>query len=127
VVEGATVLPRLVSERRWTLISTEFSLHAIRQPEVAVALAEHEATVRAELAALIGRGLSETGRRPTVGLDVLARMVVAGVEGCDVQALTDEAAGRSGPLDLTGPVVLAILRQHSEIVATTRRKRHDSR
>lgn len=127
VVEDATPLARLVSERRWTLISTEFSLHAIRNPEVAVALAEHEATIRAELAVLIGTWLTGAGRRATVALDVLARMVVAGVEGCDVQALTDEAAGRSGPLDLTGPVVLAILRQHSETVVTARRKRHDSR
>jgi AcrR family transcriptional regulator len=126
-VGEATPLARQVADRRWTLISTEFSLHAIRHPEVAVALAGHEATVRAELAELIGKWLTENGRRATVGLDVLARMVVAGVEGCHVQALTDEAAGRTGLLDLTGPVVLAILRQNSETVAAKRRKSDDSR
>src|ERR1700722_258218 len=36
----------LVVDRQWTLVSTEFSLHAIRQPDVAALLVEHELRVR---------------------------------------------------------------------------------
>ena len=109
--------PAIVSgpvDRQWTLVSTEFSLHAIRHPEVAVLLADHERRVRAELAALIAEALEEMGRRPTIPVDELARMTVAVTEGSDIQALTDAAAGapvRGGQ----GPRTVAALVDHYSV------------
>ena len=80
-------------DRQWTLVSTEFSLHAIRRPEVAALLVEHELRVRGELAHLIAEALERSGRRPSLPVDELARMVVAVTEGSDIQVLTDAAGG----------------------------------
>ena len=90
-------------DRQWTLVSTEFSLHAIRRPAVAALLVEHEGRVRAELAVLITEALERSGRLPTLPVDELARMVVAVTEGSDIQVLTDEAAG-SARRRTSGPV-----------------------
>lgn len=118
VIARRARLPRLDLDRRWTLVSTEFSLHAIRHPEVAALLVEHEAAARGELAALIGESLRQADRRPTIGLGELARMVVAGIEGCDIQALTDASAGARVRTEMAGRVVVALLRQFSEPLAT---------
>jgi AcrR family transcriptional regulator len=80
-------------DRQWTLVSTEFSLHAIRHPDVAALLVEHEQRVRAELAVLIAETIERSGRRPSLPVDELARMVVAVTEGSDIQVLTDTAGG----------------------------------
>ena len=80
-------------DRQWTLVSTEFSLHAIRHPEVAELLVEQERRVRSELAALVSEALERVGRRPTLPVDELACMVVAVTEGSRIQVLTDRAAG----------------------------------
>jgi AcrR family transcriptional regulator len=80
------------ADRRWLLISTEFSLHAIRNPEVARLLVEHEKRGRAALAELIDQALRSISREPAIPLAELTRMVVAVVEGIHLQALTEQAA-----------------------------------
>jgi AcrR family transcriptional regulator len=107
-------LGRLEVDRQWTLVSTEFSLHAIRRPDVATLLAEHERRVRAELALLVTEALERAGRIPTIPIDELARMVVAVSEGSDIQVLTDEAAGNTTHRDLGPQAVSALLRQFSQ-------------
>jgi AcrR family transcriptional regulator len=94
-------------DRQWTLVSFEFSLLAIRQPDVAKLLVEHELRVRSELAVLVTEALEQVGRIPTLPIDRLARMIVAVTEGSDIQTLTDEAAGMArvanlGPRAVTG-------------------------
>ena len=99
-------------DRQWTLVSAEFSLHAIRNPEVAKQLVQHELRVRSELAVLVTEALERVRRRPTLPVDELARMIVAVTEGSDIQALTDGAAGV--PRSELGPrAVVALLRQFS--------------
>ena len=105
-------------DRQWTLVSTEFSLHAIRRPAVAALLVEHERRVRAELAVLISEALERSGQLPTLPVDELARMVVAVTEGSDIQVLTDEAAGSVAPSDL-GPRAVSALLQHFSVADTT--------
>jgi AcrR family transcriptional regulator len=100
-------------DRQWTLVSMEFSLHAIRQPAVAKLLVEHERRVRSELAALVAEGLARAARRPTVPEDELARMVVAVIEGTDIQELTNEAGGVGGDPEVGPRAVTALLRQFS--------------
>ena len=106
-------LADLVVDRQWTLVSMEFSLHAIRHPEVARLLVEHELRVRSELAVAGDRGTGTSGRIPTLPVDELARMIVAVTEGSDIQALTDAAGGAVVHSDLGPRAVMALLQQFS--------------
>jgi AcrR family transcriptional regulator len=108
-LESRSTLPALRADRQWTLVSAEFSLHAIRRPDVAALLVEHEVRVRSELAVLIAEGLSLAGRAPVLPVIELARMVVAVTEGSDIQALTDGAAGAFVHADLGQQAVVALL------------------
>jgi AcrR family transcriptional regulator len=103
----------LVVDRQWTLVSMEFSLHAIRHPDVAQLLVEHELRVRSELAVLVTEALEQAGRIPTLSVDELARMIVAVTEGTDIQALTDGAANGFVHPDLGPRAVMALLQQFS--------------
>ncbi len=100
--------PGLV-DRQWTLVSTEFSLHAIRRPDVAARLVEHERRVRSELAVLVAGALERSGRVPTIPAHELARMIVAVTEGSDILVLTDSAAGTAAQADLGQRAVSALL------------------
>jgi AcrR family transcriptional regulator len=105
--------PALRVDRQWTLVSTEFSLHAIRRPELAALLAEHEIRVRSELAVLIAEALDRAGRVPAIPAIELARMIVAVSEGSDIQALTDIAAGVHSQANLGEQAVTALLQHFS--------------
>ena len=105
--------PDLAVDRQWTLVSLEFSLHAIRRPDVAQLLVEHERRIRSELAVLVTEAMESAGRVPTLPVDELARMVVAVSEGSDIQALTDGAAGAVARADLGPRAVTGLLRHFS--------------
>jgi len=96
-------------DRQWTLVSTEFSLHAIRHPDVAELLVEHELRVRSELAVLVAEGFEHANRLPTIPVNELARMIVAVTEGSDIQSLTDAAAGTDVHPNLGPRAVTALL------------------
>lgn len=112
--EDGTSPPSAEANRQWTLVSTEFSLHAIRHPDVAALLVAHEVRVRAELAVLVAGALAHAGHVPTVPVDELACMIVAVTEGSDIQALTDAAAGAAVHAEL-GPRSVAALLEHFSI------------
>jgi AcrR family transcriptional regulator len=101
-------------DRQWTLVSTEFSLHAIRHAGVAALLVEHEVRVRAELAVLVAEALERAGRLPSLPVDELARMIVAVAEGSDIQVLTDRAAGASAHPAQGARAVSALLEHFSK-------------
>ncbi|MFP1625254.1 TetR/AcrR family transcriptional regulator [Streptomyces sp. 5K101] len=88
-----TVLTRMSAldeaEHRWYLLSTEFTLHAIRHPDTARTLAEHDRLLREEIVHLLGRLFDRLGRRPTVDLDSLARLTAAVHEGSLAQSLVE--------------------------------------
>ncbi len=108
-----STVAELPVDRQWTLVSMEFSLHAIRHPGVARLLVEHEARVRSELSALVTESLDRVHRVPVIAPEELARMIVAVSEGSDIQVLTDCAAGRIVHGDLGSVAVAALLRQFS--------------
>jgi AcrR family transcriptional regulator len=108
-----TRVPDAAVDRQWTLVSVEFSLHAIRRPDVAQLLVEHELRVRSELAVLVTEALEASGRVPSRPVDELARMIVAVTEGSDIQQLTDGAAGAVVHPDLGPRAVAGLLRQFS--------------
>jgi AcrR family transcriptional regulator len=86
-------------DRRWYLLSTEFTLHAVREPSAARALAAHDARLRAAIRRLVAELLLRAGRRATVDLDDLARLVVAMREGGLAQALGDPDGPPPGHLE----------------------------
>ncbi len=57
-------VPDPVVDRQWALVSVEFSLHAIRRPDVARLLVEHERRIRSELAVLVIEAMEGAGRVP---------------------------------------------------------------
>jgi len=69
------------AERDWYLVTTEFTLHAIRDPQAAWVLARHDARLRAEIARCLTEYLARAGRTLTVDPDELARLLVAIREG----------------------------------------------
>jgi AcrR family transcriptional regulator len=86
--------------RTWFLISTEFTLHAIRNPEAAAALARHDAAMRAAMAELLAPLLATTpGKVTETDLDMLLRLVVAVREGGLAQSLVEPAALPHGELE----------------------------
>jgi AcrR family transcriptional regulator len=105
-------------DRQWTLVSMEFSLQAVRHPEVAALLVQHERRVRAELALVLTEALEAAARVPTLPIDQLARMVVAVTEGTDMQVLTDEAAGATSHRNV-GPRAVAALLRHFSVPTET--------
>ncbi|MDT3396595.1 TetR/AcrR family transcriptional regulator [Streptomyces sp. B1866] len=68
-------------ERDWYLVTTEFTLHAIRDPQAAWVLAQHDARLRAELARGLTTHLGRAGLALTVDADDLARLLIALREG----------------------------------------------
>ncbi|MFI6041691.1 TetR/AcrR family transcriptional regulator [Nocardia sp. NPDC051321] len=115
--------PRLpephVERRRWFLISMEFTLHAIRHPEVAAALAQHETRSRAALADLLADALAAVDRVPTIEVSDLVRLVVAACEGGDAQTLTEIAATGSARESVRARLVPLLLREYTRPVART--------
>jgi AcrR family transcriptional regulator len=100
-------------DRQWTLVSMEFSLYAIRHPEVATLLVDHERRVRSELAVVVTEALEQADRVATIPVDELARMIVAITEGSDIQALTNLAGGTVADSGLGPRAVIAVLRHFS--------------
>ncbi|WP_405162870.1 TetR/AcrR family transcriptional regulator [Nocardia sp. NBC_01499] len=100
-------------QRQWFLISMEFTLHAIRHPEVAAALAEHEERSRAALADLLADALAAIDRVPTIAVDELVRLVVAACEGGDAQTLTEIAATGSARESVRARLVPLLLREYT--------------
>ena len=106
----------------WYLISTEYTLHAIRNPLAAKALAEHDKHLRDELTELLGLLLKKSGHQSDVDLDMLARLVVAIHEGGLAQSLVEPDALPNGELERTYlPTVLrAVFRQGDAVRVNAR-------
>ncbi|GAB92247.1 TetR/AcrR family transcriptional regulator [Gordonia rhizosphera] len=85
-------------ERRWYLVTTEFTLYAIREPRAAETLAAYDARLRDELATVFAELLAATGREPVIDAVLLARMAIAVREGAGAQAYVERTA--------TGPKLL---------------------
>ena len=88
-------------ERTWYLVTTEFTLYAIRDSEAARVLAEHDARLRAEAVRLLGELLAraEVRLRPGVELEDLVRMLIAIREGGLAQSYVEPEALPPGTLE----------------------------
>ncbi|MFC9330434.1 TetR/AcrR family transcriptional regulator [Kitasatospora sp. NPDC057015] len=87
------------AERDWYLVTTEFTLHAIRDPQAAWALARHDARLRAEIARCLTEHLARAGRELTVDADELARLLIAIREGGLAQSYVEPGELPPGQLE----------------------------
>jgi AcrR family transcriptional regulator len=86
-------------DRRWYLVNTEFTLHAVRRPEAAQALVEYRAEVRARIAQLLVKGLSDAGRALTIDVDAFVRAALALHEGSLEQSYLEPEGAPPGHLE----------------------------
>lgn len=86
-------------QRTWHLVSTEFTLYAIRNPEAATVMAEHDAQVRAQIVEVLAQAFERMGRRPTVDLDEFTRLLIALREGGLMQSLVEPDKLPQGALE----------------------------
>jgi AcrR family transcriptional regulator len=87
------------TEREWYLVTTEFTLHAIRDRQAAWALAQHDARLRAEVARVLQDTLQRAGRTLTVDADELARLLIAIREGGLAQSYVEPEQLPPGQLE----------------------------
>ncbi|MFF8602068.1 TetR/AcrR family transcriptional regulator [Streptomyces sp. NPDC015232] len=102
-------------ERDWYLVSTEFTLHAIRDRQAARALAAHDARLRAEIARGIELVVRRSGRELTVDADRFARLVIALREGGLAQSYVEPDALPPGTLEreFLAPLLASVTRTTS--------------
>ncbi|WP_031012894.1 TetR/AcrR family transcriptional regulator [Streptomyces sp. NRRL F-5727] len=93
---AATIEP---DERDWYLVTTEFTLHAIRDPQAAWVLARHDERLRAEIARGLTLVLHRAGRELTVDADRFARLLIALREGGLAQSYVEPDALPPGTLE----------------------------
>lgn len=86
-------------DRNWYLISTEFTLYAVRDRAAAEMLAERDRILRKEIEPLIEAAVARMGRRPLVPIETLARGVVALAEGASAQAYVEPETLPPGSLE----------------------------
>lgn len=98
-VAAATAAEVTPDDLRWFLVSSEFTLLAVRDRQVAARLAVHDAAIRAAVARLLAAALHRSGRVPVVPLTDLASVVVALREGALMQACVDPEAVPPGHLE----------------------------
>jgi AcrR family transcriptional regulator len=77
------------ADRDWYLISTEFTLHAIRNRTAAHVLARHDREFREQLIPLISAVFASAGREPRLDPDQIARTIVAISEGAAAQSYVE--------------------------------------
>jgi len=89
------------AERTWYLVTTEFTLSAIRNPQAARRLAQHDAALRAEAMRLLGELLTRAGLRLRAGVELesLVRMLIAVREGALAQSYVEPGELPAGTLE----------------------------
>jgi AcrR family transcriptional regulator len=85
----------------WFVVSAEFTLYAIRNPQARRLLGEHQARVRAHIVDLLAKMLERTGRTADFDLDQLARLFAATRDGSLAQSLVDPENLPPGHLEET--------------------------
>lgn len=100
------------SERDWYLVTTEFTLHAIRDRQAARLLARHDARLRSELTSAVTTFMAAAGRELTVDAEQVSRLLIALREGGLAQSYVEPDELPPGQLerDFVGPLLTALSR-----------------
>ncbi|MFB6725188.1 TetR/AcrR family transcriptional regulator [Kribbella sp. NPDC056345] len=86
-------------QRQWHLISTEFTLHALRNPDAARALNEQRAMFRASLTRLVEEISAASHVQFSVPAEQFVRLVIALHEGARSQSLLEPSEVPAGSLE----------------------------
>jgi AcrR family transcriptional regulator len=92
------------SDRTWTLVATEYALHAARHPDAAELLQRHREELYTQLTGLIERAAAEAGLRLAVPAGQLARTIAALHDGVSLLALS-----QPGTPEIERPALLLLL------------------
>ena len=93
------------SDRTWTLVATEYALHAARHPAAAELLQRHREELYAQLTGLIERAATEAGVRLAVPAGQLASTIAALHDGVSLVTLS-----QPGTPEIERPALLLLLR-----------------
>ena len=93
------------SDRTWTLVATEYALHAARHPAAAELLQRHREELYAQLTGLIERAATEAGVQLAVPAGQLARTIAALHDGVSLLTLS-----QPGTTEIERPALLLLLR-----------------
>ena len=93
------------SDRTWTLVATEYALHAARHPAAAELLQRHREELYARVTGLVERAAAEAGLSLTVPAGQLARTVTALHDGVTLATLA-----QPGAAEIERPALLLLLR-----------------
>jgi AcrR family transcriptional regulator len=94
-------------QRQWHLISAEFTMHALRDPEAAEALNKQRAMFRESLTRLVEQIIETSSLELTVPAEQFVRLVIAVHEGARSQSLLEPREVPAGSLERTFlPMVL---------------------
>jgi len=93
------------SDRTWTLVATEYALHAAGHPAAAELLQRHREELYAQLTGLIERAATEAGVRLAVPAGQLARTIAALHDGVSLLTLS-----QPGTTEIERPALLLLLR-----------------
>ncbi|HEV7870417.1 MAG TPA: TetR/AcrR family transcriptional regulator [Modestobacter sp.] len=102
------------TDRTWTLVATEYALHAARHPGAAAVLQRHREDLHTRLTALIERAAADAGVALTVPAGQLAHSIRALHDGLALQYVSEPEA--DAVVALERPALLLLLRS-----ATARR------
>lgn len=92
---------RNAQDQRWFVVSTEFSIYAFRNPETAEVLAGYDTRLREQIELLLREVLRSIDRRPTVDMNLVARLAIALHEGGMLQSLAEPSGLPFGTLERT--------------------------
>jgi hypothetical protein len=97
------------SDRTWTLVATEYALHAARHPEAAALLERHREELHVQLTGLIERAATDAGVRLAVPAEQLARTITALHDGVSLLTLSQPSTP-----EIERPALLLLL--HAAVV-----------
>ncbi|MCW2618082.1 MAG: transcriptional regulator, TetR family [Modestobacter sp.] len=96
------------TDRTWTLVATEYALHAARHPEAAALLQRHREDLHTQVTALIERAAADAGVALTVPAGQLAHSVCALHDGLALQHVSEPES--DAVVALERPALLLLLR-----------------
>lgn len=97
------------SKEQWLVLTTEFTLHAIREPVARRAWAAQQRRVRDELVAVVDEAVARQGLTLPMPTDVFVRAAIALAQGSMTQRLVEPRSLTVGELERTVlPVLLGV-------------------
>ncbi|WP_020142862.1 TetR/AcrR family transcriptional regulator [Terracoccus sp. 273MFTsu3.1] len=97
------------SRERWLVLTTEFTLHAIRDPDARRTWAAQQRRVRDELVSVVDEAVSRQGLTLPIPTDLFVRAAIALAQGSMTQRLVEPRSLAVGGLERTVlPVLLGV-------------------